>query len=278
MEHKILSRSLIRFFLYLILGVGFVDTTHARKPRPKEGSASLTEEVRTFSEAKKYLRRHLDLFDHKTVYCSCQIKTQKKTKDQRQDQSLRIDLSSCGYKIQGPSSRAKRLEWEHVVPAEAFGQSFVEWRVGVPLCAKHGRKYKGRKCAEKNSEFSKMEADVYNLFPEIGELNGLRSNYSMAEISGRAGQFGDCAVKLEDRKFEPQDASKGIVARTYMNFDKRYPDRGVISGKNRLLFEAWDRMYPVTPLECRRWKALASVAGYPHLFISRCQDLAKEGF
>ncbi len=217
-----------------------------------------------FAGAKKYLNKNLNLFDSKTIYCSCSVKGKL------------IDLKSCGYKIQKDAKRASRLEWEHVVPAEAFGQSFVEWREGSPRCKKRGKPFKGRKCAETNPEFQKMESDLYNLFPEIGELNGLRSNYSMAQIAGTIGRFGSCAVKLVDRKFEPQDAAKGIVARTYLNFGNRYPDRGVISEKNRPLYEAWNKMYPITPLECKRWKALEPMAGYKHLFAGECNSIKSE--
>lgn len=118
-----------------------------------------------------------------------------------------------------------------------------------------------------------MEGDYYNLYPEIGELNGLRSNYSMAELTGPHGKFGKCLVKLEDRKFEPQDQAKGIVARNYLNFENRYPGHGVVSEKNQKLFEAWNKMYPLTEQECRRWKKLEKVAGYTHLFAKDCRKL-----
>lgn len=217
--------------------------------------------INDFSQAKKYLHQNLGLYENKTIYCSCNANGKN------------VDLKSCGYKIQKDPKRAARLEWEHVVPAEAFGQSFVEWREGSPKCVKKGKKFKGRKCAETNPEFNKMESDIYNLFPEIGELNGLRSNYSMAALTGSDRDFGGCTVKLQDRKFEPQDASKGIVARTYLNFENRYPGRGVVSEKNRSLFEAWNKMYPVTDLECRRWKKFEKLNGYKHLFAGECKRL-----
>ena len=48
-----------------------------------------------------------------------------------------------------------------------------------------GKRYKGRRCASKVSlEFRLMEADLYNVQPAIGEVNGRRSNYSMAIIPG----------------------------------------------------------------------------------------------
>lgn len=98
-----------------------------------------------FKFAKKFLAKHLELFDSSTIYCGCKI------------QANLVDLKSCGYKIQSDPKRAARLEWEHVVPAEAFGQSFKEWREGDPKCQKHGKPFKGRKCAEKNEEFKPAE-------------------------------------------------------------------------------------------------------------------------
>lgn len=218
--------------------------------------------ISNFAEAKKYLKKHLDLYEYKTIYCGCTVVGSTK---------FSIDINSCGYKAQKDHKRALRLEWEHVVPAEAFGQSFVEWRIGSSSCIKHGKQQRGRKCAETNPEFAKMESDLYNLFPEDGELNGLRSNYSMAALTGSDRDFAGCKVKLSDRKFEPSDAAKGIVARTYLNFENRYPGHGVVSDKNRKLFEAWDKQWPVSALECRRWTKLESINGYPHLFKERCK-------
>lgn len=217
--------------------------------------------IHKFNDAKKYLSLHLDLYENKTIYCSCSIIKKN------------VDLGSCGYKFQKDFKRASRVEWEHVVPAEAFGKSFIEWRTGTANCIRKTRTLKGRKCAETNAEYNRMESDLYNLFPEIGELNGLRSNYSMAALTESARDFGGCKVKLLNRKFEPQDSAKGIVARTYFNFENRYPKRGIVSNKNKLLFEAWDKMYPVTEVECRRWKRLEQVNGYTHLFASRCRKL-----
>jgi len=67
------------------------------------------------------------------------------------------------------------------VPAHAFGQAFKEWRDGAPDCVdSKGRLFKGRNCARKMVKlFRFMEADLFNLQPAIGEVNGLRSHYSM---------------------------------------------------------------------------------------------------
>lgn len=222
---------------------------------PKEGSSN--HGVTDFRRAKKLApmihRGHME-----TIYCRCKVKSDGKS----------IDLASCGYTPLKDAKRAQRMEWEHVVPAEAFGQSFKEWREGAPQCFKRGKKFKGRKCAETNPDFDRMEGDLYNLWPEVGELNGLRSNYSMAELgaekaaaAGKPGMFGGCKAMVEDRKFEPMPFAKGIVARTYMYMDQAYPGRGVISDKNKNLFEAWSKLHPVSEWECERAKRIAGVQG-----------------
>lgn len=193
--------------------------------------------IETFKDAHRVLPQ-LYGEETKTIYCGCRVHENK------------IDLASCGYKVHKDRKRAGRREWEHVVPAEAFGHAFAEWREGSPLCPKSGKKARGRECARKNREFNLMESDLYNLWPEDGELNGLRNNFSMAEIAGPALSFGGCSAKIADRKFEPMDMAKGTVARVYMYMDQKYPGKGIISDKNRKLFEAWDKEHPVTDYEC----------------------------
>jgi deoxyribonuclease I len=83
-----------------------------------------------------------------------------------------------------------------------------------------------------------MEADLYNLQPAITEVNSPRLNYSMAMIDGEPRQFGSCDLEIEDRKIEPRPDIRGVIARTYFYMDAAYPGRGVISEKNRKLFEA----------------------------------------
>lgn len=197
------------------------------------------QKVKTFRDAKRFAREiHKD--NQFTIYCGCKYADGK------------VDLESCGYKTQGDLNRAKRVEWEHIVPAEAFGQSFVEWRNGAPHCVRKGKSFKGRKCAQTNPDFSLMEADLYNLWPEIGELNNLRSNYSFEELQTSEKDFGKCSVMIKDRKFMPAPEAKGIVARTYLYMDKAYPNRGIVGKAREKLFMAWSQMYPPSKWECER--------------------------
>ena len=130
--------------------------------------------IQSFSKAKKILLRQV-YRDHKTTfYCDCPFNSKKKI------------LPSDNYTPKKNGKRAHRLEWEHIVPAHAFGQSFPEWRNGHPKCkTRKGKPFKGRNCARKMApKFRYMASDLYNLVPAVGEINGLRSNYSFDMIPG----------------------------------------------------------------------------------------------
>lgn len=148
-----------------------------------------------------------------------------------------------GYVPVKDNKRANRLEWEYVVPAHAFGQSFKEWRKGDSRCVdSKGKSFKGRKCAEKiNHQYRLMQADMHNLVPAIGEVNGLRSNYSYAMIPGEERRFGSCDMEIGNRKADPPEEVRGNVARIYFYMEDAYSGRGIISKKNRKLFESWNR-------------------------------------
>ena len=207
-------------------------------------------QISSFSKSKKLLQK-VYKYNPYTLYCGCSFKGKKP------------NLSSCGYIPKKDKKRANRIEWEHVVPAHAFGQSFSEWRNGHPKCvSKNGKKFKGRKCAQKiNEEYRRMQADMFNLYPAIGEVNGRRSNYSMGIIEGEKREFGKCDVEIKSRKVEPREEIRGEIARTYMYMDSVYPGRGIISRKNWKLFDAWNNSDPVDDWECERAKRIEKIQG-----------------
>ena len=215
-------------------------------------------QITSFSKSKKLL---LKVYKDNpvTLYCGCSFKGKKP------------NLSSCGYIPKKDKKRANRIEWEHVVPAHAFGQSFSEWRTGHPKCVnKNGKKFKGRKCAQKvNEEYRRMQADMFNLYPAIGEVNGRRSNYSMGIIEGEKREFGKCDVETKSRKVEPREEIRGEIARTYMYMDSVYPGRGIISKKIWKLFEAWHRSDPVDEWECERANRIENMQGNRNKIVMR---------
>lgn len=211
----------------------------------------------SFNETKKALGRYI-YDDHRvSFYCGCEFSRAKQITE------------ANGYKPIINSSRSRRIEWEHIVPAHAFGKSFEEWRIGHPECVdSKGKPFKGRNCAAKtNEEYRYMECDMYNLVPAVGEINNRRSNYSFAMVPSKNKQFGKCDVKISNRKIEPPDEVKGDVARIYFYMDKAYPNRGIVSSKNKRLFQTWDKQDPVDDWECERCKKIERIQGNSNSFV-----------
>lgn len=88
----------------------------------------------------------------------------------------RIDAASCGYQTRKQQNRAERTEWEHIVPAHTFGNQRQCWKNG-------GREH----CVDNDPVFRAMEADLFNLYPAVGEVNGDRSNFNYGMVTGNAG-------------------------------------------------------------------------------------------
>lgn len=217
-------------------------------------------QVDSFVVAKKYLKTIYA--DHReTFYCKAPF---------LKDNTV---ILPEGFTTPKHGKRAKRIEWEHIVPAENFGRTFAEWREGHPDCVdKKGNPFKGRKCADKvNADFRFMQADMYNLVPAIGAVNALRSNYNFTQLSADVSNtFGSCAMKIDDRKVEPPAYTKGMIARTYFYMETAYP-RFRINKSMKQLMQVWDKQYPVTPWECERVKRIEKIQKNVNQIVSdRC--------
>ena len=114
-----------------------------------------------------------------------------------------------------------------------------------------------------------MQADMYNFYPAIGEVNGRRRNYSMAIIEGEKREFGYCDVEIKSRKVEPKESIRGEIARTYMYIDSVYPGRGFISKKNRKVFDAWNKSEPLDEWECERPRRIDKIQGNRNEMVVR---------
>lgn len=89
----------------------------------------------------------------------------------------------------------------------------------------------------------------------------------MGMIAGEPRKFGACDVEIEDPKIEPAPSIRGDIARTYFYMDKAYPGHGIVSGRNRKLFEAWDREDPVDAWERERARRIKRIQSSPKPFI-----------
>ncbi|GAB3370492.1 HNH endonuclease family protein [Azotobacter armeniacus] len=197
----------------------------------------------SFSEAKKVAWEiHAD--DPVTFYCGCRY------------QGNRVDLSSCGYKPRKNPQRASRVEWEHVVPAWVIGHQRRCWKTG-------GRDH----CTANDQVFAQAEADLHNLVPAIGEVNGDRSNFAFGMLGKTPDQYGQCrmVVDFQARKAMPREAVRGAVARTYLYMHDRYNLR--MARQDRQQYEAWNRLYPVTEQERQRNQEVACRMGWGNPYV-----------
>ncbi|MEA2017516.1 MAG: endonuclease [Campylobacterota bacterium] len=224
--------------------------------------------IKSFSKAKKILKNKVYNteaiqigFYSKCTYESKQITTKKgKTK-----YKLVVDKDSCGYIPRKPKNkRSNYIEWEHIVPAHAFGHNLTCWNTGNDRCIKKstGKAYKGRKCCNKVSkQFKLIQADMYNLVPAIGEINGDRNNFTFSELSGEPRKYGDVnfEVNFKARKVEPPEFTKGQIARTYLYFKKTY--NLPISKKQMKLYKVWNKKYPITINEKVIYKKIEKLQG-----------------
>ncbi len=215
--------------------------------------------IGSFSKAKKILYSKIYSKEklRKTFYCGCAFKGKQ------------VDLESCGYHVRKNKRRAGRVEAEHVVPASVFGENLPSWKNGDPKCrTRRGKNFKGRKCSSKvDNSFKFMEADLYNLMPAIGEVNGDRSNYSMSEIPGEPRRYGACDFEIEKKRVEPRPEIRGDIARVYKYMNLTYPGYGIISDRNRNLFEKWDSEDPVSNDECERAFRIEQIQGNRNVIL-----------
>lgn len=208
-----------------------------------------------FNAAKQLLRQQVYHDQHRqgalgTLYCGCDWEWTGSSGGQ-------VDLASCGYQIRAQEQRARRIEWEHVVPASWFGHQRQCWQEG-------GRNH----CRKTDPLFSLMEADMHNLSPVIGEVNADRSNFRYGHIAATTPMYGQCTSRTDfsQRLFEPRPEARGLVARIHFYMHDRY-DLSLSRQQQQLLMD-WDRRYPVTAWELERNRRIRAVVGHDNPFVT----------
>ncbi len=208
----------------------------------------------TFTEAKVVAKQKIYQDQGNSamgeLYCGCKWTWVGKS-------GGRVDLKSCGYETRKLQTRAERTEWEHIVPAWTFGHQRQCWQNG-------GRE----QCVDSDPTFRAMEADLFNLYPSVGEVNGDRSNFNYGMVSGVAPQYGQCTTKIDfqQKTAEPRDEVKGLVARTTFYMFDRY--KLSMSRQQQQVLIAWDKQHPVTAWEKQRDQRIAAIMGHNNPFVT----------
>jgi len=249
-----------KFFYFLFLIFLSFQTNIAQS---NEGN----KKIESFSKSKKILKKiHQEC--PVTFYCQCKYNDNKP------------NWGSCGFSPRKDKKRASRIEWEHILPASHFGIKFDTWVNGHPNCINNkGKKFKGRKCTEKvHKLYRYMQADLYNLQPAIGEVNGMRSNYQIGEIDGEEREFGKCDIEIKNKKVEPAPKIRGNIARTYLYMEQTYPQYIKFNQSIKKLIIKWDQDDPVDEWECKRAILISNIQGNTNKILqNRCTNKIKIG-
>jgi deoxyribonuclease-1 len=222
---------------------GGVTPTGARPETPK-----------TFDAAKRAALSKIYADVTQEFYCACGFDHDDKS----------VDPSQCGYAPRNENARAHRIEWEHIVPAHAFGHFRACW-TDPDEC---GDKGPGRACcADVDEEFRSMEADLHNLAPAVGELNGDRSNFVFGTIAGEAREYGECDFEVDrsNQIAEPPEHLLGDVARAYLYMSTVW---GLpLTPAQRVQFEDWHELDPADDWERERNRRITEIQGVANPFV-----------
>ena len=215
-----------------------------------------------FSKSKKFAK---DIYsgNETTFYCGCSYQAKGK--------KLLAHWNSCGYSPRSEYTksgklniRSLRIEWEHVMPAWFFGNQMKCWKAG------------GRKACKKDKLFAKMEADLHNLVPAIGEINGDRSNFSFGHIDGEERVYGACdfEINFKDRVVEPRQVIQGDIARIYLYMSETY--NVSLTQKLHKMLKTWSKLDPVDQKELERNFKIFRIQGNSNPFVDARQTIKKE--
>jgi deoxyribonuclease-1 len=216
-------------------------------------SQTAVAEPTSFSNAKKTLATKIYTDKDETFYCGCDMYYA----DKKGKPWLTPSHKACGFKPRKQEKRAARIEWEHIVPAWYFGHQRMCWQEG------------GRKKCRKDPVFKKMEANLHNLVPAIGEVNGDRSNFSLTMVSSNiAPQYGQCdmVVDFKARKAQPTEEIRGDIARTYFYMADKYKLR--LSNQDLKLYTVWNNSDPVSREELRIHNLKAKYQGEENPYVT----------
>lgn len=124
------------------------------------------------------------------------------------------------------------------MPAATFGRQLQYWQIG---------KRKG--CIKNDPKYNLIEADLYNLIPVIGEVNGDRQDFPYGWLPDKPTKYGQCqtVIDFKKRKMFPKKEVRAIVARISLFMYDRYNLK--LSKQDRQLFDALNKAYQVT-----QWK------------------------
>lgn len=254
-RHKPWHHTLPAVAMVVLFGLSLASPVIAEPP---------TDPVSSFRAAKKIARNDVYADHAITLYCECAYVPSHTVSGGL------IDSSECGYAPRKNPKRGRRLEWEHIMPASIFGTNRTCWRHGHDDCVtSKGKAFKGRRCCAKvDEEFERMEADLHNLAPSVGELNGDRTNlpYDLNDHEDRLYGACDFEVDRDPGLAEPMASVQGDVARVWQYMIDSY--RVSVDAELQAKLTDWSANDPPDDWERERDARIAAQQGNNNPFIT----------
>ena len=212
----------------------------------------------SFGKSKRLLATKIYPKHQKAFYSNCDYVVKEK--------KLIPLPKTCGFHYRKNKNRSERIEWEHIVPAWHFGHQLHCWQNGGRMT-----------CRNQNSKFKQMEADMHNLVPAIGEINGDRSNFRYGMIEGEKRLYGkvDMEILFSNKKAEPRAEVRGDIARTYFYMRDRYGLR--ISHTQEKMLIAWNNLDPVDRWEKKKNQIVKEIQGDENMYITNYHKMKQLG-
>ena len=212
----------------------------------------------SFGKSKRLLATKIYPKHQKAFYSNCDYVIKEK--------KLVPIHKTCGFHYRKNKNRSQRIEWEHIVPAWHFGHQLHCWQNGGRMT-----------CRNQNSKFRQMEADMHNLVPAIGEINGDRSNFRYGMIEGEERLYGkvDMEIAFSKKKAEPREEVRGDIARAYFYMRESYGLR--ISRTQEKMLIAWNNLDPVDRWEKKKNQMVKELQGDENMYITNYHKIKQLG-
>lgn len=122
-----------------------------------------------------------------------------------------------------------------------------------------------RQCRQKNELFSRMEADMHNLYPVWQEMVTYRYGQRYGLIEGEDWRFSDCDFEWKAQVAEPREKARGNIARAILYMHTRYG--APLDRETLTLLKQWNRDDPPSKQEVSRNDRIEQIQGQRNPYI-----------
>lgn len=160
----------------------------------------------------------------------------------------------CGYRFEHDrkTKDGKPVAIEHIYPA---AEMMKQLGCGSRMqCRESG-----------NNIYTRMEADMHNLYPVWNALVTYRNGARFGEIAGEEWRFEDCDIEWRNGVLEPRPLARGNIARSMLYMHEQYRlglEPGIVE-----LMVRWHRADPPSNQEIERNDRIEAVQGNRNPFV-----------